>query len=744
MLKTYLEISLGMSAVILLILAVTPLLKKHYRASLRYALWIICAVVMLVPYRPVPKITIEVPKTEISENTVLTANNAVYDGFEVQGDVAEAEMPVESENNSAEKMFERVPNKSINWEMFFTMIWIFGAVIFMLYHISAYALFNRRVKPWCRKLEVSGYSGKPETVYCKIVKSPMLTGFFRPRILLPRCDYDKNELPMILNHELAHYKRGDLWIKLLFVTVNALHWFNPVVYVMRKAANRDMEYSCDEIVIKGKSKEFCRDYSMTVLNCAAGGMRTEFSTYFSEDKKNLKQRFGNILSGKKKRGIIIGVAVVALAVICAGVFGFGSKPETQENYLLLGTDGRNNIDMVMTGELKDGNLEVTVIPRDKVRRYLSSEMTTKSTKEIRDAIEVLTEKSLDKYAVIDINNAEKLLETIGSVSFWMPDLYNDGVGMAYDDPYQDLHISIPIGENMLNASKMMDVIRYRKNNADDSGQYNGYKNPDSYRASTTVNLLQEIVKQKTPYKDENDNIIRTAEMVCSAIETKNISLSDIEAVYKAVIKGKVNFNLFGNSEGFEKYEIYPGDNEEAAAEKLKGRYKKIYGEEENLYAGVGVNFCMPVPEDVKIEEYDLHGGAMNGVERLWNVTSPDGTMTIIVENKVIDLPGSEEVLKQRYYNTPWGEGEESPYQTGEYTVTDFQKFLFTVNQDTDENYMGYRYMINFSSDSAQYIVEAPIADTKTLRIVADIKSADKKQKMMELAKSVEVVKYGLG
>lgn len=521
MLKTYLEISLGMSAVILLILAVTPMLKKRYRASLRYVLWIICAVVMLVPYRPVPKITIEVPKTEISENTVLTANNAVYDGFEVQGDVAEAEMPVESENNSAEKMFERVPNKSINWEMFFTMIWIFGAVIFMLYHISAYALFNRRVKPWCRKLEVSGYSGKPETVYCKIVKSPMLTGFFRPCILLPRRDYDENELSMILNHELTHYKRGDLWIKLLFTAVNALHWFNPLVYLMRKAANRDMEYSCDEIVIKGKSKEFCRDYSMTVLNCAAGGMRTEFSTYFSEDKKNLKQRFGNILSGKKKRGIIIGAAVVVLAIICTGVFGFADKKESDN--------------------------------------------------------------------------------------------------------------------------------------------------------TNTANI--------TPFEEKS----------------------------------------------------------------LKERYIAIYKPDntENLYAPDGANFCMPVPEGVTVEEYDLNGSAPNGVERLWNVTSPNGEMSIKVIDKVIDVPDTEEVLKQRFYNTPWGTGEVSPYATGEYTITDFMRFLFTVNLDTDEGYMGYYYMINFSSDSAQYIREAPISDTKTLRMAADIKSADKKQKMIDLANSVKAVKYGL-
>lgn len=518
MLKTYLEISLGMSAVILLILAVTPVLKKRYRASLRYALWIICAVMMLVPFKPSPKITIEIPQIK-HEAAVSTAyaepksSEAVLNGI--------ADTNIKSETADVQPS-DTETSEAIDVRAVLTAVWLIGAAVFMLYHISAYALFNRRVRPWRREMELEGYTGTPRLTYCRVVKSPMLTGFFRPRILLPRCDYYENELYMILNHELTHYRRGDLWIKLLFVTMNALHWFNPIVYIMRKYANRDMEYSCDEIVVKGRSKEFCRNYSMAILNCAAGGMRTEFSTYFSEDKKNLKQRFGNILSGRKKRGIIIGIAVVALAVICAGVFGF----------------------------------------------------TTETT---------------------------------------------------------------------------------------------------------------------------SDNIIDNTESI---------------------------------------------DFEEKS---LKERYIEIYEPDntENLYAPDGANFCMPVPEGVTVEEYDLNGSAPNGVERLWNVTSQEGKMSIKVIDKVVDVPDTEEVLKQRFYNTPWKLGEVSPYETGEYTITDFTKFLFTVNPDAEDNWFGYKYMVNFSDEGAYFIREAPISDTKTLRIAADIKADDKKQKMIDLVNSVRVVKYGL-
>ena len=58
----------------------------------------------------------------------------------------------------------------------------------------------------------------------------MMTGFVKPRILLPDADFTTDELRLILKHELVHYKRRDLWYKGLVLAANAIHWFNPAVY----------------------------------------------------------------------------------------------------------------------------------------------------------------------------------------------------------------------------------------------------------------------------------------------------------------------------------------------------------------------------------------------------------------------------------------------------------------------------------------------------------------------------------
>ena len=86
---------------------------------------------------------------------------------------------------------------------------------------------------------------------CRKIISPMITGLFRPTLLLPHEEYANTDLTVILHHELVHYRRNDLWFKLLLIFANALHWFNPLIYIMVREANKDIEISCDEEVLKG-------------------------------------------------------------------------------------------------------------------------------------------------------------------------------------------------------------------------------------------------------------------------------------------------------------------------------------------------------------------------------------------------------------------------------------------------------------------------------------------------------------
>lgn len=107
--------------------------------------------------------------------------------------------------------------------------------------------------------------------------SPMMTGFLRPVVILPDVHYDGEKLYFILKHELIHWKRKDVSVKLLLAAANAVHWFNPLIWVMRKEAVIDMELSCDERVTQDAGYAVRKAYTETLLSvihqqCTRGTM----------------------------------------------------------------------------------------------------------------------------------------------------------------------------------------------------------------------------------------------------------------------------------------------------------------------------------------------------------------------------------------------------------------------------------------------------------------------------------------
>ncbi|MCB6366121.1 M56 family metallopeptidase [Intestinibacillus massiliensis] len=84
------------------------------------------------------------------------------------------------------------------------------------------------------------------------VASPLTFGVLRPVILLPAAaDWtDETALSYILEHEFIHIRRFDALTKLLLTAALCLHWCNPLVWLMSRAAGRDIELACDEAVVR--------------------------------------------------------------------------------------------------------------------------------------------------------------------------------------------------------------------------------------------------------------------------------------------------------------------------------------------------------------------------------------------------------------------------------------------------------------------------------------------------------------
>lgn len=214
-----------------------------------------------------------------------------------------------------------------------SIIWGVGACIATIYLISVYMHFTRYIKKNSEyihndsidKIQAEVLSmqkrKKPLPVYrCARISSPMIVGIFKSAIFIPARDYAAADLQIILTHELTHYLRNDLRYKGLFVIALILHWYNPFVHMMTKAANKDMEMCCDRDAIKEKDQRFRSDYSDVIMGEIINRRQIKGALFacMGSDKKTMEERFKNIFSSKKRKGRIYFLGALVLVVAISG------------------------------------------------------------------------------------------------------------------------------------------------------------------------------------------------------------------------------------------------------------------------------------------------------------------------------------------------------------------------------------------------------------------------------------------
>ncbi len=169
------------------------------------------------------------------------------------------------------------------------------------------------------------------------VSTPTLAGLVRPMILFPKNCKDENYLGYIFRHEYMHYKYGDLYFKLFALIANAVHWFNPVIYILRREAEKVVEFVCDRRVIESYNGMYRSEYCNAILDEVERAIlerkkRTSYmTTAFTGNKKTLKERLSSILdTEKKRRGVISFVAIVLLVALAGIIVSCNVQPAVKE------------------------------------------------------------------------------------------------------------------------------------------------------------------------------------------------------------------------------------------------------------------------------------------------------------------------------------------------------------------------------------------------------------------------------
>lgn len=156
------------------------------------------------------------------------------------------------------------------------------------------------------------------------VFTPLTFGVFIPKIVLPKVLAEHTDVvwKYVLMHEMVHIKRRDNFLKIVMLIAAAIHWFNPLVWIMCILLNRDIELSCDEKVISLLGENRRKQYAMTLVHLAEQQhQRSLFSYGFG--KNPIKERIEAIMRYKKTTRISV---ICAAVILGAAVTVFGQNP----------------------------------------------------------------------------------------------------------------------------------------------------------------------------------------------------------------------------------------------------------------------------------------------------------------------------------------------------------------------------------------------------------------------------------
>ena len=360
--------SLQAGVLVLMVLLVQAVFRRQLTSRWRFALWWIPLLRLLLPVGPEsavslfnfvkPSVSIAGPRHDVASLPATPPERAVqppandFPATVMDTDGGTAATPTEvgmptgtgSQTPVVGNGGSPVPGspraRLLRFEDYWVfpsgliLLWAAVAVVFCLVVVTQSARFRRKLSrsaapadpalvellAECRRdIRVARCVELQET---DAVTSPALWGLLRLRILLPRgmaAKFTRRELRYIFLHELAHVKRGDLWLNWLLTALQFMHWFNPLIWIGFARLRADRELACDELALVSAGETAGTAYGQTVIKLLEGLSRPRAVPGLIgilEDKKQMRRRI-SMLASFRRPGRKSALAVILLGMVAA-------------------------------------------------------------------------------------------------------------------------------------------------------------------------------------------------------------------------------------------------------------------------------------------------------------------------------------------------------------------------------------------------------------------------------------------
>ena len=350
LLNNLMQIGLTVSLAALVPLILRRLMKKRYPARMVCVVWAILALRLLIPVQlTLPQAPVQVmPRTSYVVQSDQTAFRQA--GLPVVQNPTRWVTGTQAQTLSAA---DTGTVKTVDITDILLTLWLAGVISCILWQGIGYYRLIRSLKGKSRSVERADLHTILQEQCADLVidreiplrvsaaaDCPMLAGFIHPTLYLPDERISRTDAAFIFRHELTHYKHGDLWLKLLLLAARCLHWFNPLVHLIARFAQEDIEAACDDAVVRGHDGAYRRAYGETILRSAIAQAqkRKALVSCFGDDKKTLMRRFEGLFDKSvKKRGValVVMIALLVGSLSCTIAVGDRSTPQTTEERALL-------------------------------------------------------------------------------------------------------------------------------------------------------------------------------------------------------------------------------------------------------------------------------------------------------------------------------------------------------------------------------------------------------------------------
>ncbi len=283
-----------------IIVVIDLLIRKWAWPQLRYSLWLLVLVKLLLPPGLASSVSVTAPLSKAAQQHIMTSQPASTPLPKVEATAGQLPTSIEPKVGmgsidlstvTATPVIEKSPlihpieeKTTIVWQVYVMAIWITGVLGLAL--ILATRLHGlRRTHPatgqqipewYVQELRQAAKDLKvrrlPQVVISNRVCCPAVFGLFRPILLIPEESLDSlnpTDARHILLHELAHIARGDLLIHSLHMLLLIAYWPNPLLWLMRKHLQNLRELCCDTTVAR-HLKDDTPAYRETLIETAKG------------------------------------------------------------------------------------------------------------------------------------------------------------------------------------------------------------------------------------------------------------------------------------------------------------------------------------------------------------------------------------------------------------------------------------------------------------------------------------------